>query len=222
MTLAEAMSELQSLGTEQNRNTYVRHGSGPNVFGVSFANFGKLTKKVKIDHPLALELWASGNFDARLWATMIADPSKVTGKLADEWVKQVDCAPVSDAVSKLVAASPVAEEKAGKWSQSKDEWIGATGWTLIASLAQNKNLADALFEGYIPVIEREIHTSKNRIRHSMNGALISIGTRGPKLQRAATAAAKRIGKVEVDHGDTGCKTPDAVAYIQKVAARAKK
>ena len=35
----------------------------------------------------------------------------------------------------------------------------------------------------------------------------------------AIKAAKRIGKVTVDHGDTDCKTPDAVAYIQKVKAR---
>jgi 3-methyladenine DNA glycosylase AlkD len=222
MTFAETMSELQSLGTEQNRKTYTRHGSGPNVFGVSFANFGKLTKKVKVDHGLALELWASGNYDARLFATMIADPSKVTGKLAEDWVKQVDCYPIADALAKLVAASPVAEDKAAKWSQSKHEWIGATGWSMIGSLARNKELADAPFEAYIPVIEQEIHSTKNRIRYAMNGALISIGTRSPKLGKSAMAAAKRIGKVEVDHGDTGCKTPDAIAYIQKVAARAKK
>src|ERR1700752_3121875 len=90
MTFTEAMAELQSLGTEQNRKIYQRHGSGPNLFGVSFANFGKLKKKLKVDHALALELWASGNFDARTLALMIADPSKVTGKLAEEWVKDVD------------------------------------------------------------------------------------------------------------------------------------
>ena len=38
----------------------------------------------------------------------------------------------------------------------------------------------------------------------------------------ATAAAKRIGKVDVDHGETGCKTPDAAPYIAKAAAHRKK
>ncbi len=49
----------------------------------------------------------------------------------------------------------------------------------------------------------------------MNCALIAIGRRTPRLRRAATAAAKRIGPVEVNHGATGCKTPDAVAAIAK-------
>ena len=53
----------------------------------------------------------------------------------------------------------------------------------------------------------------------MNNALIAIGGRNAKLKKLALAAAKKIGKVEVDHGDTSCKTPDAAAYINKMWAR---
>jgi hypothetical protein len=53
----------------------------------------------------------------------------------------------------------------------------------------------------------------------MNGALIAIGLRNPRLEKKAVAAAKRIGKVEVDHGETSCETPDAAAYIAKAKAR---
>ena len=35
------------------------------------------------------------------------------------------------------------------------------------------------------------------------------------------AAAKRIGKIDVDHGATSCKTPDAIPYMKKVIARLK-
>ena len=47
----------------------------------------------------------------------------------------------------------------------------------------------------------------------MNQALSFIGCRNPSLRKAATAAAKRIGTVEIDHGDTDCHTPDAAAYM---------
>ena len=40
------------------------------------------------------------------------------------------------------------------------------------------------------------------------GALIAIGCRASMTERAI-AVARKIGKVEVDHGETGCKTPDA-------------
>jgi len=60
------------------------------------------------------------------------------------------------------------------------------------------------------------------VRYSMNNALINIGVRNPKLEKIAIAAAARIGTVEVDHGETGCKTPEAVAYIKKTVAYNKK
>jgi hypothetical protein len=53
----------------------------------------------------------------------------------------------------------------------------------------------------------------------MNGALISIGILKPALRKRAIEAAKRIGKVEVDHGETNCKTPNAVSSIEKASQR---
>jgi len=44
------------------------------------------------------------------------------------------------------------------------------------------------------------------------------GCRNAALRQAATAAAERIGEVEMDHGDTACKTPDAAAAIAKAWA----
>ncbi len=56
----------------------------------------------------------------------------------------------------------------------------------------------------------------------MNNALINIGVRNPALEKKADAAAKRMGTVEVDHGETSCKTPDAAAYIKKTLAHRRK
>ena len=53
----------------------------------------------------------------------------------------------------------------------------------------------------------------------MNNALIAIGVRGDRLEQLAVAAAGRIGKVQIDHGATSCRTPDAVAFIQKARSR---
>jgi len=77
---------------------------------------------------------------------------------------------------------------------------------------------DAFFAKYLALIERTIHTAPNAEREGMNMALILIGCRNAALRKAATAAAKRIGKVEIDHGDTACKTPDAAQYIDKTWA----
>jgi hypothetical protein len=87
---------------------------------------------------------------------------------------------------------------------------------------RNQDLPDRYFEKYLKTIEKEIHGRKNRVRDAMNGAMIAIGMRSAALEKKATVAAGKVGKVEVDHGETGCKTPDAITYIKKGRARSRK
>jgi 3-methyladenine DNA glycosylase AlkD len=221
MTFAEVMSTLESLGTEQNRKTYQRHGSGPNVFGVSFANLGKLQKKIKHDHALAEQLWATGNTDARALATMIADPAQMKSADFARWIDGLNgYGQVHLLATNVASKSPDAFKIAERWMKSKDEYVGQAGWTVLSIMAmRDGTLPDSYLEERLEYIERNIQSAKNRTKYAMNSAVIAIGMRNPKLKKLAIASAKRIGKVEVDHGDTNCKTPDAVAYIQKAAAR---
>jgi 3-methyladenine DNA glycosylase AlkD len=217
MNLGEVGRELKRLGTAQNRKVYGRHGVREPMYGASFADLRALRKKIKTDQPLAEELWASGNHDSRVLATMIADPDGIRAISLESWLRDLDNYVIADAFSGLVWRTPFARSKAEKWLKSRKEFIGQVGYNLLAYLAMNdEDLPDSYFEDHLRKIEAEIHGSANRIRHAMNQALIAVGVRNPVLQRRAITTARRIGKVEVDHGETSCKTPDAVAYIKKV------
>jgi 3-methyladenine DNA glycosylase AlkD len=220
MTLEEAMRELEGLGTAQNRKVYAKHGVGEDQFGVSYADLEKLKKKIKVDHDLALALWATGNHDARILATKVGDPARLDGKTLDAWVKDLRNYTETDAFAGMAGKAPLARAKAEVWARSPKEWIGRAGWVILASVAMDDtNLSDDYFESLVDTIEREIHTRKNRVRDAMLSTLIGIGTRNERLEQRVVAAAGRIGKVEVDHGDTNCKTPDPVEYIGKIKAR---
>jgi hypothetical protein len=120
----------------------------------------------------------------------------------------------------MVSKSASAKAKAEQWSLATDEWTSSAGWGLMGMLAlTDKTLPDGYFEPLLKTIERTIHGAPNRTRYAMNNVLISIGSRSANLEKLATAAAGRIGTVEVDHGETGCLTPDAAPYIQRVLAR---
>jgi 3-methyladenine DNA glycosylase AlkD len=224
MKVKEAMAELKAAGTEQNRKIYRRHGANGQLFGVSFGDLGRLQKRIRVDHALARQLWATGNVDARTLATMIADPKAATEAEIDGWMRDIDYYTLDDTFTqKLVARTPYARKKAKQWSAAKSEYKGRAGWHLVGQLTRDDpQLPDSYFAERIEQIEREIHGARNRKREAMNNALIAIGLRSPALQRRAIAAAKRIGPVDVDHGETNCKTPDAAAYIQKAAARTKR
>ncbi len=106
---------------------------------------------------------------------------------------------------------------------SKQDLVSQTAYSLLSVMAMNdKGLPDSCFEQHVAAIESTIHSSPNWTRHAMNQAVIAIGLRNEHLRALALAAADRIGKVKVDHGETGCKTPDAAAYIAKALARREK
>ena len=212
----QTMTELEKLGTEQNRKVYRRHGASDLLFGVSYANLKLLKKKIKRDHELARQLWATGNHDARILAMMIADPDTTTRDELESWGRDLADYMVTDALTGYVRGTPYVHEVMEAWIASSEEWIGAAGWGLMGYLAlDDGQLPDTFFEPYLALIERGIHSQKNRVRYAMNNALIAIGARNEALEARALAVAGTIGEVEVDHGETNCKTPDAAPNIKK-------
>ena len=223
MNKTEVMKKLKAAGNESARKTYARHGVTGDAFGVHYADLYKLQQQIGSDQKLAEQLWATGNHDARILATLILEPAKMKASTLEQWVKTVTSQISLDAVAVTAGKSPSAVSCMKKWIKSKQEWIAATGWHVLTVLANRDNsLTDKQFSGYIDHIEENIHSSPNRVRHSMNQAVISIGVRNTALQEKALAAATRIGKIKVDHGDTSCKTPDAAAYIKKTIAHRKR
>lgn len=221
MNAKETLATLKKLGKPQTAAIYKHYGTGSNVYGVLTSEIAKLKKKIKIDHALSLELWKTGNAEARVLALQVADPAKVTQAHAKAFVADGQFPFVGWYLSDLVARTPVADKTMRDWMEKTDEHSREMGYSVLAS--RLKNDADAITDAdaaeMLATIEKEIHQSANWARYAMNSALIAIGVFKPALRKKAVAAAKRIGKVVVDHGETHCKTPDAAPYIVKASQR---
>lgn len=216
MTINEILDELRALGTEQKRKIYRRHGIGANVFGVGYPPLEKLKKRIGVNQALAEQLWATGNFEARMLAVRIADPRQMTEGQLEDWAGGLEDYVVTNYFAELVLKTPSALKLMKKWTKAKRDMVGRTGWLLLGNLAlTDSELPDDFFESYLRVIEQEIHQRPNRTKDAMNAALIDIGLRNPALQKQALAVATRIGPVEVDHGETGCVTPAAAEHIKR-------
>ncbi len=219
MALAEVMAALEQAGSATTKKTYLRHGAKAPLFGVSFATLKDLRKRIGVDHALALGLWASGNFDARNLAVKVVDPAKMKPADLDRWAKESTVRMCTGYVAAIASEGPHGLSRAEAWLASTDVAQRAMGWSLVGALAMGDvSVPAAWFLVRTAEIERTLRTVSNEERSAMNHALISIGGRDAALRKAATAAAKRIGRVDVDHGDTACKTPDATASIEKAWA----
>lgn len=223
MTKTQIMKQLQNWGTEQNRKIYRRHGATGAFYGVSFAHLNQLAKKIKHDQELARKLWASGNLDARTLALMIAHPEEIKSSEMDSWVKQSEYSVLSGYLATLVSKTKFRETKMKNWMKSKKGHIKATGYGILAQrLKSTDELKKTDLKTYLSSIRKEIHQAPNRAKSSMNNALIALGTYRKDIRSEVIKTAQKIGPVEIDQGETSCKTPDAVAYIKKAVAHQEK
>ena len=165
-----------------------------NAFGVMMRDMQRIAKSISTNHDLALALWDTGNYEARMVASMIGDPAKVTPSQMDRWCKSFDNWAICDTVCfKLFDRSPHALEKIGTWAGKRQEFVKRAGFALLASVAlHDKKAADEPFLRSLPLIESAAGDERNFVKKGVSWALRSIGKRNAKCGAAARELARRL------------------------------
>jgi len=166
--------------------------------GISVPDMRKIAKEVGKDHKLALELWKTGNLEAKIVAAMIDKPKKLTEEQMEEWVKDINSWDVCDQLCmNLFEKTPLAWKKILDWSEREEEFVKRTAFALIACLAwHNKEAEDKKFIELFPLIEHGAADERNFVKKAVNWALRNIGKRNMNLNKAAVKVAKEIQRVD--------------------------
>lgn len=217
MTLQQVLDAIKAYGSEQTRNTLMKHGA-VNTYGVKVADLKILQKKIKNDHELALQLYDTGVYDAMYLAGLVADGAKMTEKQLQRWVETSRSQGISEyTVPWVTSEHPAGWKLALQWIDSGDEKIASSGWSTlggIVSMKEDDALDLPMLEKLLKRVEKEIHNAPNRVRYTMNGFVIGVGTYVNALEQQSVDTARKIGLVSVDMNGTACKVPAAEEYIK--------
>ena len=220
MKLSEVMAFLAEHGDERTKTTLMKHGAREPFFGVKVGDSKKIVKKIKKDHLLSLELYATGNSDAMYLAGLIADEKQTTVEILEEWVNAAYWYYLSEFTVPWVAADTTfGRELALRWMQRPEEGVAAAGWATYSRLmavTEDDDLDLDEIRSLLSRVVETIHDQQNRVRHTMNAFVIAAGSFVAPLLEDARSVASGVGKVHVDMGGTACKVPLATAYIDKV------
>ncbi len=199
MDYDDIVKELERRARPEALEGMARYGiSTENALGVRVPDLRKLATRIGTDHAIARKLWASGIHDARILATMVEDPARVTEAQMERWAKRVGSWDLCDqCCMNLFAKTAFAWDKAFEWSERDEEFVKRAAFALMAVLAvHDKDATNKQFATLFPVIEREATDERNYVRKAVNWALRGIGKRNRSLNRRAVAAAKRIAKID--------------------------
>lgn len=223
MTKTEVMALLKDNRNERGVENWKKKGadSGLESLGIGLTQLRKIAKQVGRDHKLAQQLWKSDVYDAKIVGLLIDDPKQLTREQVEQQVEDLSggyLAHVFSSCDSTLPKAPFAFELAREWMDSKDGVRRRCAWGVInerSKLAGKKAPDDDFFMNCIERIQNTIHDDEDMwVRESMNGALMGIGRRSKKLNRAAVRAAKAIGPVDIDYGDdNSCEPLDVLKHL---------
>ncbi len=219
MNLAEVLDELEALGSEKLRAQNAKNGAGDNQFGVKLGDVRVLAKKIKKNHELALELWETGNIDARRLAILLMKPKALSPDELDRMTRSVTWVEIGDwFTSYIVKKHPDAEELRLQWMAADHPMVARAAWALTAERivkGQEETDASALLDR----LESEMESAAPEIQWTMNTCLAEIGIHHAEQRKRAVAIGEALGIYRDYPVSKGCTSPFAPVWIDEMVSR---
>ena len=195
---ANILKKLKALSSPEAVVGMAKFGINPNnTYGISIPVLREIANDVGKNHKLALELWNSNIHEARILASFIDEPEKVTKDQLEKWAGDFDSWDVCDQVCNLFEKTQYAYTKAAEWVNRKEEFTKRAAFALMAGLAvHDKKAKDEQFEQFFPLIKLAATDDRNFVKKAVNWALRNIGKRNPQLNKKAIQIAKEIQDID--------------------------
>ncbi len=196
MTLTQILAELNTLADPEKvvkkREKYAIEAT--NSLGIYHSDLKEFAKKLPRDTDLAVRLFDSGIYEARLLCSKIFKPEHLTEVQMERWVKTFENWEICDSFCMGVfSKSKYAVPKAMEWSGRKSEFEKRAGFAIMAAYCiADKEAGNKVFEQFFPIIYRESIDGRLYVKKAVNWALRNIGKRNKDLNMMAISWAKKI------------------------------
>ncbi|MEL6867382.1 MAG: DNA alkylation repair protein [Bacteroidota bacterium] len=157
-----------------------------------------LAKDIGTDDELAVALFDTGLYEARLLCSKLFRPQSLTEELMEKWVATFENWEITDSFCMGVfSRSRFAVDKALEWSSREPTFEKRSGFVIMASYCMaDKKAGNEVYESFLPIIKREAMDDRIYVKKAVNWALRSIGKRNPDLHQKAIATAKEIQAID--------------------------
>lgn len=189
------LTRLRAQANARNVAGMARFGIvGEGRLGVSMPALRTIARETGKNHRLALQLWRTRIPEARIVASMVAEPEKMTAQQAEQWARSFDSWDVCDQTClNLFVKSPLAWTLVRQWARREDEFVRRAAFSLIACLAvHDKDAGDKKFAGALKLVKAASTDERNFVRKAVNWALRGIGKRNRALHAAALDTARNL------------------------------
>jgi 3-methyladenine DNA glycosylase AlkD len=215
MTKDKILKELENNKNQKGIDNWKKLNQKMKSYGIGITQLKTIAKEITKNHHLSLECWNSNVYDLKVIAILIEEPLKITRVQINSQILEADFWMLSQIyTTELLGKLPFAMELVINWVADENPIKRRACYFILISLAKNnKSLTDIFFKNYLYIIQNDIRKEENFVKDAMNNALLEIGQRNFALYKKALEIAKKIGKVEVDYGDSNSEALDCLKYL---------
>ncbi|MBX3373851.1 MAG: DNA alkylation repair protein [Phycisphaeraceae bacterium] len=222
MTVPEVLALLDAERDERGMRHWERLGAGTagmTSYGIGLTRLRALARRIGRDRDLALALWKTSVYDARVIALLVDDPAKITREQAEKQVEELAggmLAHVFASCDATLAKTPFVVELADQWVRSDDPVRRDCGYGLLyeaSKFSGRKAPDEAFFLAHVQRIADTIGSEPERVRLSMGTALMGIGKRSAVLNQAALKVARAVGPIAFTSASGTCEPFDVVKHL---------
>ncbi|HET9248847.1 MAG TPA: DNA alkylation repair protein [Actinomycetota bacterium] len=221
MNARAALAELRRRADPSRKPGMARVGIDvERALGVSMPDIRAVAKACGTDHRVALELWGSGIHEARILATLVADPLAFTQDEIEAWVVDIASWDVCDSAADAFGRSPEHARLIRAWARRPEGYVRRCAFSTIARRAVwAKGAPDREFLAYLPLIRGAATDDRNEVRKGVSWALRQIGKRNVALHGAALAEARTL--LELEERSARWIARDAIRELERAETRAR-
>lgn len=187
----------------------------------------KLAKKIGRNHKLALQLWTSDFYDAKIISLLIDDPKKISREQVEEQVEEMNqghLAHVFSTCNATLSKTPFAIDLAVDWMKSESNIRKSCGYGLLYefSKSKKKNAPDnEFFLSWLKQIKVHFQHEQLSVQSAMGCAVLGIGKRNARLHAPALELAKQLGPIQFESSGDSCAPLDLVKHLTSDYLRSK-
>lgn len=196
MTTQQIILKLKAL--ENKENIFFKQKKfgviANNSLGIYHKQLAEIAKEVKKNSQLAIELFDTDIYEARILASKLFKVEDLTEELMEKWVKTFENWEICDSFCMgLFSKSQFAVSKINEWTQRENEFEKRAGFTIIASYCMaDKKASNDVYEQFFDIIKQQSFDERLYVKKAVNWALRNIGKRNVDLHKKAIKIAQEI------------------------------
>lgn len=216
MQVDDVLAELVKLGDPEVKKTKARFAvTAENSHGIFLKDLDALAKKIGLDDDLALRLFDTGIYEARLLTSRLFNPKNITIPLMEKWVRTFENWEICDTFCMgFMGKTPFAFPKALEWAEFHPEYQKRAGFVLMVAYAfTDKHAPNEAIRQFFSVMLKHANDDRKYVMKGINWALRQVGKRNRDLYHEAIEVAHQIAAFKTKPARWIAK--DALRQLQK-------